>query len=84
MDENRKYKDETVLEEIKKVIAKRKNGEKIEIHAQIKDEGAVIEVFKGSEEKNKNEDVCTCCEEHEVQNAAEDFLTFLEKILTRG
>lgn len=84
MDENRKYKDETVLEEIKKVIAKREDGEKMEIHAQIKDEGAVIEVFKDSEEKNKNEDTCACCEEYKVQNAAEDFLTFLEKILTRG
>ena len=84
MDKNRKYKDETVLEEIKKVIAKREDGEKMEIHAQIKDEGATIEVFKDSKDKNKNEDACECCEEHEVQRAAEDFLTFLEKILTRG
>ena len=84
MDENRKYKDETVLEEIKKVIAKREDGEKIEIHAQIKDEGAVIEVFKDSEEKNESKNACEYCEEHEVQRAAEDFLTFLEKILTRG
>ena len=84
MDENRKYKDKAILEEIKKVIAKREDGEKMEIHAQIKDEGAVIEVVKSSNKKLKEENICECNEECKNKNSAEDFLTFLEKILTRG
>ena len=84
MDENRKYKDKAILEEIKKVIEKRENDTDIEMHIEIKDEGAVIEVVKSSNKKLKEENIYECNEECKNKNSAEDFLTFLEKILTRG
>ena len=84
MDENRKYKDKAILEEIKKVIEKRENDTDIEMHIEIKDEGAVIEVVKSSNKKLKEENICECNEKCKNKNSAEDFLTFLEKILTRG
>ena len=57
MDENRKYKDKAILEEIKKVIEKRENDTDIEMHIEIKDQGAVIEVVKSSNKKLKEENL---------------------------
>ena len=54
------------------------------MHIEIKDEEAVIEVVKSSNKKLKEENICECNEECKNKNSAEDFLTFLEKILTRG